>query len=85
MGMYIENKQYLISYDNNSEENDLSLMDNTIDIYDPPIIIHPSVHEMLLLTKNIIDYSELFWFIIMMSICFSGIGGIILMVFMIKN
>ena len=83
--MYIENKQYLISYDNNSEENDLSLVDNTIDIYELPIIIHPTVREMLLLTKNIIDYSELFWFIIMMSICFSGIGGIILMVFMIKN
>ena len=83
--MYIEKKPYIISYDNNSEENDISLVDNTIDIYELPIIIHPTVHEMLLLTKNIIDYSELFWFIIMMSICFSGIGGIILMVFMIKN
>ena len=83
--MYIEKKQYLISYDNNSEENDLSLVDNTTYIHNPPIIIHPSVHEMLLLTKNIIDYSELFWFIIMMSICFSGIGGIILMVFTIKK
>lgn len=84
MGIYIEKKQCLISCDNDFEDNDPSLTDNIIDIHYIPPIIHPSVHEMLLLTKNITDIYETIWFTIMILICFSGIGGIIKMVFVIK-
>lgn len=85
MGVYIEKKQHIISSNNDFENNDPSLIDNVVDIRDIPSIIHPSVHEMLLLTKNIEDNNETIWFIIMMLICFSGIGGIIKMVFVIKK
>jgi len=86
MGIYIEKKQYLVSYDNNLEENDPALVDNTtIHIHDIPHLIHPSIHEMMLLTQNTITMDqELFWFVIMMSICFSAIGGIIRMVHVLK-
>jgi len=84
MGIYIEKNMYIIS-NNNSQENDTSLVDNTTNIHLIPLIIHPSVHEMMLLTKNATDINELVWFIIMMFICFLGMGGIILMVFIIKN
>jgi len=85
MGVYIEKKQHIISSNIYFENNDPSLIDNVVDIRDIPPIIHPSVHEMLLLTKNIEDNNETIWFIIMMLICFSGIGGIIKMVFVIKK
>ena len=87
MGIYIEKNQYLVSYDNNLEENDQALVDNTtIHIDDIPRLIHPSIHEMMLLTQNTITMDrELFWFILMMSICFSGIAGIIRMVYVIKK
>ena len=87
MGMYIEKNQYLVSYDNNLEENDQALVDNTtIHIDDIPRLIHPSIHEMMLLTQNTITMDrELFWFILMMSICFSAIGGIIRMVYVLKH
>jgi|UniRef100_A0A6C0LTN8 hypothetical protein len=87
MGMYIEKNQYLVSHDNNLEENDPALVDHTtIYIDDIPQLIHPSIHEMMLLTQNTITMDrELFWFILMMSICFSGIAGIIRMVYVIKK
>jgi len=87
MGIYIEKNQYLVSYDNNLEENDQALVDNTtIHIDDIPRLIHPSIHEMMLLTQNTITMDrELFWFILMMSICFSAIGGIIRMVYVLKH
>ena len=61
MGVYIEKKQHIISSNIYFENNDPSLIDNVVDIRDIPPIIHPSVHEMLLLTKNIEDNNETIW------------------------